>query len=635
MKRVLLISALLISLAGAGQHYIQASIQQGVTSNSVNIMFLPNYTNAPTEVVNYLSLSIAIPTTSASGVVPDIVMTGPFTGMAMEKGIPFSYTQGAMTIYSWVYKSGVTPMSWTNGVPFSGATITFTGGTGSANVSLVDLTSCTPSGGANNNSFFLIVTNVSPYDVANYSNLFYSIPGTNGSTPGTTLCPGDPIIQTNLPIFLSSFCPAPATPNVTGIGTAAATITWNAVPGVGTYEYELTTSSTPTSPISTTSLSLSRTDLIPGTTYNFYIRSVCSPANYSGWTPVSFATICPATTPVTIDSITPSGGKIKWQPVASAGQGYQYAVTNDSGTPSSGAIKSILSDSAAVTGLTEGTTYYAQVRVNCSPGVFSQWIYKQFTTTYPPCNLSSSITANVIGDKADFSWTPPVNGAIGFEYAVTTSSSSPPSGTFTSSPLASVSGLNSNTQYYVYVRTQCGPGRYSDWIFKTFTTSCYKSKIYFVRNVPNLGSVDLAWHSVKGALKYEYAILNNAAPPGGSLNFTTDTLIHTSGLVPGNKYFLHVRTRCSATNLSDWSTQEFYASGLSVYPSLPNVFTITFYGIEALNDEIALFDGTGKLIKIIKRVGLTIDVDLSSFAFGMYYIRYGKDKEYVTKIIKQ
>ena len=153
MKRVLLISALLVSLTGAGQHYIQASIQQGSTANSVNIMFLPNYTNGPTEVVNYLSLAIAIPTSSANGVVPDILMTGPFTGMAMDKGIPFSYTQGTMTIYSWVYKSGVASMSWTNGVPFTGATITFTGGSGSANVSLVDLTNCNPSGGANNNSF--------------------------------------------------------------------------------------------------------------------------------------------------------------------------------------------------------------------------------------------------------------------------------------------------------------------------------------------------------------------------------------------------------------------------------------------------------------------------------------------------
>jgi hypothetical protein len=635
MKRVFLISTLLISLAGAGQHYIQASIQQGATANSVNIMFLPNYTNGPTEVVNYLSLAIAIPTASASGVNPDIVMTGPFTGMQMEKGIPFSFTQGPMTVYSWLYKSGVSPMSWTSGVPFAGATITFTGGTGSANVSLVDLTSCTLSGGANNNSFFLIVTNVSPFDVANYSNLFYSIAGTNGSTPGTTLCPGDPVIQTNLPIFLSSFCQAPVTPNVNGISTTAATITWNAVPGVGTYEYELTTNSTPTSPISTTSLSLSRPDLIPGTPYNFFIRSVCSPANYSGWTSISFATICPATNSVTPDSITPSGVKIKWGPVAAAGQGYQYAVTTGSGTPVPSSIKSTLSDSAVVTGLTEGTTYYAQVRINCSPGVFSQWIPQQFTTTYPKCEIPTSITGvSVVKDRVDFSWTPPLTGGIGYEYAVSTDSTAPLSGKSTSSTSASIGGLASNTQYNVFIRTQCGPGRYSKWMKQSFTTSCFKPIIYFVRNLETLGSADLAWHGVTGALKYEYAILNNGAPPAGSINFTPDTLVHISGLVPGNRYYLHVRTRCTATTLSDWSTQEFYASGLAVYPTSTNTFTISLYGTEIRNAVIDIFDSNGKMIRSLKGFGVSIEIDMNSFASGLYYLRYGKNRKYVKRVIK-
>jgi hypothetical protein len=633
MKRVLLISALLISIAGAGQHYIQASIQQGSTANSVNIIFLPNYAPASNEYVNYLSLSIAIPTTMAAGVSPALSMTGPFAGMNMNPAIPFLFTQGSYTVFSWVYGSGPATMNWTANTPFVGATITFTGGTGSANVSLVDLTTCNPSGGANSNAFYLIVTNVPPFDVANYSSLFYSIGGSNGSTIGTGPC-GDPLIQTNLPIFLSNFCPSPATPGIPNIGTTSATINWNAVSGVGTYEYSLTTSPTPGTPVSTTSLSYAPTGLAEGATYYFNIRSVCSPGNYSGWTTVSFATICPATTSIQADSITPSGVKIKWQPVALAGQGYQYAITTGPGAPSPSSIKTTLSDSAVVTGLTEGTTYYAQVRVNCSPGVFSAWIPQQFTTTYQPCNLPSSIVSNVVKDKADLSWTPPVSGATGFEYAVTTSSSSPPSGTFTSSPLASVSGLNSNTLYYVYVRTQCGPGRYSEWIFKTFMTSCNRPIIYFVRNLPTLGSADLAWHSVKGALKYEYAILNNAAPPAGSINFTPDTVIHTSGLIAGNKYYLHVRTHCSFTSISDWSIQEFYASGLFINSNPSNVFTITSYGTEIQNGEISLFDGAGKLLRVIKFTGSTINIDLGSFASGIYYVRYGKDKNFVKKIIK-
>jgi len=631
MKKILLILTLLISLAGAGQHYIQASIQQGSKANSVNIVFLPNYAPLANEYVNYLSLSVAIDTAFANGVTADILMTGPFTGMKLVPAIPFSYTSGGYKIFSWLYSTGPSSMTWTANTEFIGATITFTGGTGSAKVSLIDLTNC--SGGDNSNSFYYIITNVGPYDVANYSNLFYSIPAVNGSTQGTGPC-GDQLIQTNLPISFFSFCPAPLTPTVSAIGTTSASINWNPVSSAGAYEYSLTTSSAPGTPTSTTSLSYSPTGLVEGTTYNFYVRSVCSPGNYSAWTFVSFATICPATASInTTDSITPSGLKIKWSPVSSAGLGYQYAITSGPGAPTS-TIFSTLSDSAAVTGLTEGTTYYAQVRVICSPGVFSQWMLKQFTTTYPPCNPSSSITANVNKDKANITWIPPISGGIGFEYVVTTSASTPASGTFTSSPSASISGLNSNTQYYIYVRTQCGPGRFSDWIFKTITTDCYKPIIYFVRNFSTLGTADLAWYSVKGAIKYEYAILNNAAPPAGSINFTQDTLIHASGLIPGNHYYLHVRTRCSNTSLSDWSTHEFVASGLSINQTARSIFTITMFGAEIQSGDIGLFDTGGKLIKILKSFGTTVEIDLSAYAPGIYFIRYGKGNKNVRKIIK-
>jgi hypothetical protein len=633
MKKIVLAIVLLISLKGAAQRYIQSSIQQGSTSNSADITFLPNYSSGATEYVNYLSLSIAIPTASAAGVVPALSMKGPFTGMAMVPAIPFSYVScsGSETIYSWVYSSGPSSMTWTAGIPFTGATVSFTGGTGSANIRLVDYAS--KGGGDNSNTLFVIVTNVDPYDVANYSNLFYAIGGANGSTTGTNPC-GDPYIQTNLPIFLSSFCQAPAPPNVAGITTTSSNITWTAVPGVSGYEYELSTSQTPTSPISTTSLSFSPTGLTEGTTYYFNIRSVCSTGNYSGWTQASFATICPAATSITVDSITPSGAKIKWQTVAGAGQGYQYAVTSGIGAPSPTAIKSTLSDSAVVSGLTEGTTYYAQVRVNCSPGIYSQWISQLFTTTYPPCNIPASLNASVLNDKADISWTPPVSGGVGYEVAVTTSSSFPVSGAFTSSTSYSVSGLSSNTRYYIYVRTQCGTGQYSGWITQTFITNCYKPIIYFVKNLPTLGAADLGWHSVKGALKYEYAVLNKAAPPPGSINFTPDTIIHTSGLVAGNKYYLHVRTYCSFTSISDWSTQEFYASGLSIYSNSSNIFTITSYGADIQNDEIVLFDGAGKLIKTIKLSGSTLNINMQSFASGIYYLRFGKNRRYLKKIIK-
>jgi hypothetical protein len=201
MKKIFILAAMVLSLTSPAQNFIQGSIQQGAAVNQVNILFLPNYTSAAGEYVNYLSISIAIPLSSAAGVTPSITMTGAFTGMSLTPAIPFSYTAGSEKIFSWVYSTGPSTMSWTIGVPFTGATISFSGGLGTSKVRLVDFTNYSPSGGDNSNTYFLVVTNKSPFDVTNYSNLFYSIAGLNGSTTGT-YANGDQYVETNLSIPL-------------------------------------------------------------------------------------------------------------------------------------------------------------------------------------------------------------------------------------------------------------------------------------------------------------------------------------------------------------------------------------------------------------------------------------------------
>jgi hypothetical protein len=66
----------------------------------------------------------------------------------------------------------------------------------------------------------------------------------------------------------------------------------------------------------------------------------------------------------------------------------------------------------------------------------------------------------------------------GFEFAVTTSNTPPTSGTFTSALSTSFSSLNSNTNYYLHLRTVCSAGSYSQWItsglFKT-SPACSQS----------------------------------------------------------------------------------------------------------------------------------------------------------------
>jgi hypothetical protein len=207
-KNLLMLIMVLAMVTARTQNTIQASIQPGAASNQVDIVFKPSalYTSAAGEYVNYLSLAIAFPTLSAGNVTPTITMKGPFTGMSMVPAIPFSWTNAGETVFAWVYSSGPSTMSWTGNTPFVGATITFTGGASFEQIKLADFTNYIPSGGTNSNSYYLIVTNVSPYDATPYSDLFYPIPGVNTEA---TYANGDQYLQTmaliSLPVNFASF----------------------------------------------------------------------------------------------------------------------------------------------------------------------------------------------------------------------------------------------------------------------------------------------------------------------------------------------------------------------------------------------------------------------------------------------
>jgi hypothetical protein len=433
-------------------------------------------------------------------------------------------------------------------------------------------------------------------------------------------------------ISFSTLCEDPNPAIVSNITASSANINWNAVSGDVAYEFEVATSpNSPNTGTLTIGTSYSATGLLSGVLYYVHLRSKCSAGNYSNWVITSFTTICPTPASISITNITPTNATISWSPVIDAG-GYQYLVTSSSTPPPSGAPT--LFTNILATNLTEGTQYYVFVRTVCSPGVYSDWISKSFITPYPPCNVPSSLSVTGSSSNMSILWSA-VNGSIGYEYAIGTSQNAPSSGIFTSLTTSQATGLAANTKYYIFVRTKCGTNRYSDWISTIYTTPCFKPSPFVIRNLPEAGSADLGWYAIKGALKYEYSILSEAVPPYGSSNFTTDTIVTATKLKPGNKYFLHVRTHCSPSSISEWSTKEFYTSGIVVHPIPANgIVTVVVYGVENNDEALALFDGAGKLLKVIKLTGTIATIDMKSYAAGIYYIRYGIGKEYMKRIVK-
>jgi hypothetical protein len=441
----------------------------------------------------------------------------------------------------------------------------------------------------------------------------------------------------------NTVCPTPGAVTVPSatITSTSAIINWPST-GAASYQYDVSTSTSPTTLTpstggkTTSGTTHTETGLAAGITYYAYVRSICSANNFSEWQKVSFATICtqPATATITgISPATPTAATITWPEIPDV-NGYQYLVSTSNTPPQAGTPTIFTSISPS--NLAQGTQYFVYVRTECSPGVYSVWTTTPFTTVFPPCNPAGPITINVNGSTGTFTW-PSIAGVMGYEYAITKSSTTPTSWTFISGTSVQMNNLSSNTQYYIHLRTKCGDNRYSISINKNFTTSCFKPILFIKGNDIVGGTADLGWYAISGALKYEYAILKSAAPPSGSSNFAIDTLLRVNDLKPGMKYYLHVRTHCSPTNISEWSTLSFYNSGIAISPNpAEKKLTIALYSDDLHNDELELFDAVGKLLKKIKIIGGVVDINLDVFAQGMYYVicRQNNNIIYKTRFIK-
>ncbi len=114
------------------------------------------------------------------------------------------------------------------------------------------------------------------------------------------------------------------------------------------------------------------TGLAPQTTYYIRVRSNCGDNNYSYWntTPTNFnftTTIaCPAPTDLRCTSITNNSASLAWTKGDESQNDFTVAYSTTSEfDPETATQRQTNSSSMILTGLTEGTTYYAKVRANC------------------------------------------------------------------------------------------------------------------------------------------------------------------------------------------------------------------------------------------------------------------------------
>ncbi len=220
------------------------------------------------------------------------------------------------------------------------------------------------------------------------------------------------------------------------------------------------------------------------------------------------------------------------------------------------------------TGLTPATNYTAYVRTVCGTEV-SNPRQVLFTTEATCANVPSGVNvSNITATSVDVTWTANENDNA-WEVVVVPANMNPEDGTpeQTSSQPYTVNNLLDNTQYKVYVRTDCGGGDHSYWSSpKSFTTLPFCSAPLNVTvSQITANSALVSWQpAVYGATSYtvEYSYASES-------NYTQvvvdGTQLMLSNLEPDSTYHVMVYSNCPIgdgdTVTKTFITRHCYAGG--------------------------------------------------------------------------
>ena len=289
----------------------------------------------------------------------------------------------------------------------------------------------------------------------------------------------------------------------------------------GAYAYN--SSSTPSTPSS-------RVSFIPKTTFTYIPSGVnCFSPNYPLISDISAyeATL----------SWTPREGQTAWEVCCVSGV---FDPDQASWTP-------VTDTFYTFTNLNAATNYTAYVRTDCGTEV-SNPRQTSFTTEATCPNIPSNISvSNITATTVDVNWTAGSDDSA-WEIVVVPSNATPESGTPEQTTVQpyTVTGLQDNTQYKVYVRTDCGGGDHSYWSSpKTFTTLPFCSS---PRNVTisqiTASSALVSWQpATYGATSYtvEYSFANEE---NWTMEVVDGTQFMLTNLEPDSSYNVMVYSNC-------------------------------------------------------------------------------------------
>lgn len=441
-------------------------------------------------------------------------------------------------------------------------------------------------------------------------------------------------------LFSTLPCPAVDTPlTITNNNPGSATFNWvgSSTSGVVGYQYAVTTSNmAPTSWLLTTSSSVNLTGLTPGTTYYAWVRTNCSNTT-SGWKYTTFYNPyppCGLPSNVVVSNINMHAARITWTNGTNS-ISYRFSVDTNPNPPSNGGV-TIFDSTYDALNLSPNTQYYIHLRTHCGGLNYSQnWRLDSFMTTSTCMSTIVPYIDSFFADRAYIRWNKSL-GAKNYE-CVLNFSSTPPIGNgypvfdTTAAPM----NLYSGTKYYVHLRVRCDTSNASAWATDSFTTPthCVPTAIPSVTTVTST-KVTITWSSVSVAAYYETFLSSSPVPP--LVGAATSNLSYSSNtLIPNTVYYFHIRSYCSAGDISTWQTVMFKTEPVGISSVDEKVFSVEAYPNPVSNDlhikivgsikehcSVSLFDLSGKQLLEKEIIEEDTIINMNDFSSGMYILKY-------------
>ncbi|KAA9331247.1 fibronectin type III domain-containing protein [Adhaeribacter soli] len=415
--------------------------------------------------------------------------------------------------------------------------------------------------------------NASPYNATNLT------PGTNYQFYVTKNCGSNSTSSTAGPAAFTTAaaptCNAPTAVSATNVTTTSAQINFSGG-GTGTsYTLEYGPSTTFPSGTTTTGMSgspFTLSNLNPGTSYSFVIRTNCSNGLTSANSPTgnfttTTAPTCNAPTNLTASNVTGTSASIGFSASTTGATGTYILEYGASGfTPGTGTVVNNISNPYTLSGLTPSISYQFYIRKDCGTTGFSANSGPgSFTTAAAPlaCNAPTNLNAsNITTTSASLNFTPGSGGASGtytLEYGPNGFSRG--NGTvvanLTGSPY-NVSNLSPGTAYQFYVTKNCGSNGNSTTAGPAaFSTTAAPQTCNAPTNL-TASSVTATSASIgfsastsgaTGTYVLEYGPSGFSVGNGTVVNNISNPF-NLTGLTPSTAYQFYIRKNCDTTGVS-------------------------------------------------------------------------------------